>query len=146
MLIASKFEEIDPPDLDFWVYVTANAYTKADVINMECTMLAALVFQIMVPTAAHFLPLLQKANHCDGMHCALVEYLVELCLLDTRMLCCTPSHVVSAALLLSNELLGRKQLWPPAMVQLSRHPAKGLQSCVQVMRELLQLDRSCGQG
>lgn len=146
MLIASKFEEIEPPNLDFWVYITAKAFTEDDVINMECAMLAALGFQIMVPTAAHFLPLLQKANGCDHRHSALVEYLVELCLLDIRMLCYAPSHVVSAALLLSNKLLGRKQPWPPAMMQLSRHPAKSLQSCVQVMRELFQLDRACIQG
>jgi hypothetical protein len=41
------------------------------------------------------------------VHRHLAQYLLELGLLDIRMLRFTASHVVSAALLLSNELLGR---------------------------------------
>jgi len=146
MFIASKFEEIHAPELDFWVYITASAYTPEDVVLMECTMLTALNFQIMVPTAAHFLPLLQKANGCDDVHGALVEYIVELGLLDTRMLCYPPSHIVSAALLLSNELLGRVPVWPATMAQLSRRTGPVLRGCVEVMRELLELDRAALEG
>merc|ERR1719420_2732549 len=47
MFIASKFEEINPPELHDWVYITDNAYTKDDVLMMECTMLATLSFQIV---------------------------------------------------------------------------------------------------
>jgi len=141
MFIASKFEEIHAPELDFWVCITASAYTPEDVILMECAMLTTLNFKILVPTAAHFLPLLQKANGCDDVHGALVEYIVELGLLDTRMLCYPPSHVVSAALLLSNELLGRSSVWPTTMAQLSRRPGAVLRGCAEVMRELLELDR-----
>merc|ERR1711865_828439 len=54
MFIASKFEEISPPELHDWVYITDNAYTKNDVLMMECTMLTTLSFKIVVPTAAHF--------------------------------------------------------------------------------------------
>merc|ERR1719240_2090117 len=65
MFVASKFEEIHPPELHDWVYITDRAYTKQDVLLMECTMLSALGFQITVPTVAHFFPGLQKANGCN---------------------------------------------------------------------------------
>merc|ERR1719440_452002 len=62
MFIASKFEEINPPELHDWVYITDKAYTKQDVLMMEVSMLSVLSFQIVVPTCAHFFPSLQKAN------------------------------------------------------------------------------------
>jgi cyclin B len=142
MFIAAKYEEIHPPELREWVHITDNAYTKEDVLNMECSMLSVLNFQVTVPTAAHFFEPLQKANGCDGRHRALAQYILELGLLDIGMLQYTPSHVVSAALLLSNELLGRTSTWPGNMVQMSRHTETALRSCVDSYRHLLHLEKT----
>merc|ERR1712139_187952 len=68
MFIASKFEEINPPELHDWVYITDNAYTKDDVLMMECTMLSTLSFKIVVPTAARFFEHLATTNGCDAVH------------------------------------------------------------------------------
>merc|ERR1712028_56510 len=38
MFIASKFEEISPPELHDWVYITDKAYTQDEVLGMEVTM------------------------------------------------------------------------------------------------------------
>jgi len=146
MFIAAKFEEINPPELDFWVYITASAYTQEDLVNMECTVLTTLNFRIMVPTAAHFLALLKNANRCDSAHSSLAEYIIELALLDSRMLCYPPSHVVSAALLLSNELLRHEPTWSPTMVLLSHRTGPALRGCAEVLRELFDLDRACLEG
>merc|ERR1719498_2333085 len=62
MFIASKFEEINPPELHEFVHITDNAYTKDDVLVMECTMLTALNWKIVVSTAANFFERLQKVN------------------------------------------------------------------------------------
>lgn len=142
MFIASKFEEISPPELHDWVYITDKAYTKEDVLTMECTMLAKLSFKIVVTTPAHFLPGLQKANGCNIVHSELVQYIIELGLLDMRMLEFKPSQRVAAALLLSNELLGRVVVWPQNMVTASRHAEAALRSCVEISRQLLEADRA----
>jgi len=142
MFIASKFEEIQPPELHEWVYITDNAYKKEDVLVMECNMLTTLSFLIVVPTAAHFFEPLQKANGCDVVHRELAQYLLELSLLDLSILKYTPSHTAAAALLLSNELLKRQTLWPEAMVQQSCNTEEALQSCVKVLRQLLEADRA----
>merc|ERR550537_298302 len=55
MLIASKFEEIYPPETRDFVYITDNAYTKEEVLSMEVSMLTALGFNLCCPTVAHFL-------------------------------------------------------------------------------------------
>merc|ERR1719375_2077026 len=146
MFIASKFEEINPPELHDWVYITDKAYSNKDVLVMECMMLTTLSFNITVPTAAHFLNLLEKANGCDAVQRNVVLYLLDLGLLDTRMLQHTPSHVVSAAVLLSNELCRRGFLWPAAMRQLTGLTEINLQQCVGMLRELLEVDQANGGG
>jgi cyclin B len=142
MFMAAKFEEINPPEIHDWVYITDHAYTKEDVLIMECTILTALNFQIMVPTAAHFFELLARANSCDGVQRDLATYILDLGLLDIRMLQHAPSHMVSAALLLSNELLGRTPAWPATMVKHSRHAEATLRSCVEDLRRLLQAEHA----
>jgi cyclin B len=138
MFIAAKFEEINPPEVHDFVHITDNAYSKDDVLVMECTMLTTLNFQIVVPTATHFLERLQRVNRCDDAHREIAAYLIELGLLDMRMLRYSPSHIVSAALLLSNELLGKRPLWPPLMVQHSHHSEQALRACADEYRELLE--------
>jgi len=139
MFIAAKFEEIHPPEVQDFVHITDNAYSKDDVLSMELNMLTTLSFQIVVPTAVHFFERLQKANRCDEVHREVAGYLLELGLLDVRMLRYPPSHITSAALLLSNELMGRRgpQIWPQNMVQHSRHTEQALRGCAEEYRELL---------
>lgn len=146
MFVASKFEEIDPPELHQWVYITDKAYTKQEVLLMECTMLSALSFQIVVPTAAHFFPGLQKANGCNSVHCKLAQYILELGLLEIKLLRFTPSQTVSAALFLSNELLGHSPRWPQNIVQSSGHSEESLRPCLEILRTLFEQDRAMAPG
>jgi cyclin B len=138
--IASKFEEIHPPEINDWVYICDRAYTKDDILTTECTMLSTLSFQIMVPTAAHFFDFLEKANTCDDVHRSLAQYLLELGLLDIRMLKYQPSHVVSAALMLSNELMKRSTPWPVEMVLQSRASGDSLRPCADELRQIMESD------
>jgi len=142
MFVASKFEEITPPELHDWVFICDNAYTKEDLLKMECTMLSTLSFQIVVPTAAHFFDHLEQANGCDDVQRETARYLLELGLLDMRMLQYKPSHRVAAALWLSNDLFKRSPVWPAAMVEQSHHSEQELSSCVEQLRQLLEQDRA----
>ena len=46
MLIACKYEEIYPPIVKDFVYITDNAYTKEEILSMERKMLQTLDFNI----------------------------------------------------------------------------------------------------
>lgn len=137
MFVASKFEEITPPEVQDFVYITDNAYTRENLLQMECTMLTTLGFQLVSVTPVHFMDRLQRANRCNSLHRELAQYLVELALLDIKMVRHPPSRLVSAALLLSNELLGRYPVWPPTMVQQARHTEQQLRGCADEFRALL---------
>eukprot|EP00747_Dinoflagellata_sp_TGD_P056774 gnl/TRDRNA2_/TRDRNA2_150279_c0_seq5.p1 gnl/TRDRNA2_/TRDRNA2_150279_c0~~gnl/TRDRNA2_/TRDRNA2_150279_c0_seq5.p1 ORF type:complete len:507 (-),score=60.16 gnl/TRDRNA2_/TRDRNA2_150279_c0_seq5:257-1777(-) len=138
MLCASKFEQIDPPKACDYVHITDNACSREQIVTMEADLLSTLNFQLAVPTAAHFLGLLVPANCCDPVHCELAHYLVEMSLVSLYFIRYTPSHLVSAALLLSNELLGYCPTWPAKMVQCTQFTHDQLQECSLQLRKLLE--------
>eukprot|EP00931_Biecheleriopsis_adriatica_P120152 TRINITY_DN95282_c0_g1_i1.p1 TRINITY_DN95282_c0_g1~~TRINITY_DN95282_c0_g1_i1.p1 ORF type:complete len:536 (+),score=110.55 TRINITY_DN95282_c0_g1_i1:97-1608(+) len=138
MFIAAKYEEIDPPRVNDFVYITDNTYTRNEIMDMECTMLTALGFEIVMPTQAHFLEYMVKANGCsDPRHEETVKYLLELALVDTHMLKYKPSHLVAAAILLSNELF-ELSAWSSGMELICRHTEQELRGCADEMRRLLR--------
>lgn len=144
MFIASKFSLIasqDLPRVRDWVYITDHAYEQDEVHHMECHMLYVLDFRVMAPTAAQFFDFLQEANSCDDVHRALAQYILELGLLQIRMLEYTPSHVAASAILLSNRYMRRQPLWPDVMCQESRHSESALSECVEVFKELHEASR-----
>jgi hypothetical protein len=55
LLIASKYEEIYPPELKDFVFITDKAYNKEDVLQMEYNILNILSFDITFPTIHRFL-------------------------------------------------------------------------------------------
>jgi hypothetical protein len=141
MFIAAKFEEIEPPPVQDFAYITDNAYKKDEILNLECSMLTALGFQISSPTCAHFSDQLHKINDSDSKDLRIRElscYLSELALLEYRMIRFLPSHLVAATTLLSNELVGRDQTWPLHVAQQARYTEEQLRICVNELRALLQ--------
>jgi cyclin B len=46
LLITTKYEEIYPPNLKDFVYITDNAYTKEEILEMECDILCVLDFNL----------------------------------------------------------------------------------------------------
>ena len=55
MLIASKYEEIYPPELNDFLLVSENKFTRAEIIKMEKDLLATMNFMITVPSSFRFL-------------------------------------------------------------------------------------------
>lgn len=50
MLIASKYEEIYSPEIKDFIYITDNAYSKEDLLNMEYDILSKLGFSLTFPS------------------------------------------------------------------------------------------------
>mmetsp|Transcript_36263 Transcript_36263/g.92359 ORF Transcript_36263/g.92359 Transcript_36263/m.92359 type:complete len:87 (+) Transcript_36263:506-766(+) len=58
--------------------------------------------------------------------------------MDIGFISHSPSHLVSAAILLTNQLLGRKEVWPSNMVHHSQHKEDDLRGCAEDMRDVLE--------
>lgn len=57
MLIAAKYEEIYPPDVAEFVYITDDTYAKNQVLRMEQLILKVLSFDLSIPTVVMFVNL-----------------------------------------------------------------------------------------
>lgn len=137
MLIAAKFEEIYPPEVRDFVYITDKAYTKEEILNMEVQMLTALEFSINCPTIAHFFERYQRINRCSEAHRHLLQYVLELTLVDFKMLRYSSSHLAAAATLLSNKLLKIQPAWPQAMIRHTQQTEAMVKACAKEMCGLL---------
>lgn len=138
MFIACKFEEVNPPEVRQFVYITDNAYQKDEVLQMECLMLEVLEFKLMVPTVAHFFEHLMNANKCDFFQQQVVKYILELAILDIHMIRHLPSFLVTSALYLSNKKLGKSPVWPSDLASLSRCQESEIWTCHLELEMLLE--------
>src|SRR5438105_2289432 len=55
MFLASKYEEIYPPEVYDFVRITDDAYDEHEIFEMEEKMLRALTYRISIPTSYQFL-------------------------------------------------------------------------------------------
>lgn len=138
MFIAAKFEEIRPPTVSECVYVTDSAYSKQEILNTECCMLTVLDFEVVTPTALNFIEYVAAVICIEPIQREVAQYILELGLLDYKLIRHLPSELGSAALLLSNELLERQPVWPALAVQKSRYSEQALRTCVEELRRLVE--------
>ena len=101
MLIACKYEEIYPPIVKDFVYITDNAYSKEEILEMERKMLCALDFDIQITSAYRFLERYAKVLKADTLIFNLSRYLLELALVSYKMVRYSNSNLAASALYLS---------------------------------------------
>lgn len=66
MWIASKYEEIYPPNVNDFCYITDNTYSKEQMVAMEELILKKLKYELTVPTSKTFLRRLLQVRACMG--------------------------------------------------------------------------------
>lgn len=54
-MFARKYEEIYPPEVDEFVYITDDTYSKKQLLRMEHLLLKVLSFDMTIPTIHQFL-------------------------------------------------------------------------------------------
>lgn len=129
MWVSAKYEEIYPPTVSDFCYITDNTYDKSELIEMEEIVLKTLDYQLTVPTAKTFLRrLLQVCNPDEYLH-YLSNYLTELSLLDYGMLRFLPSLIAAAAVYLANLML-KRQPWDANLRHYSTYMPSDISSCV----------------
>lgn len=85
LLIITKYEEIYPPLLKDFIYITDNEYTAEEILDMEKKILFALDFDVSLCTSFRFLERFSKLSKTDSVTFCLAQYMLELGLLDSKM-------------------------------------------------------------
>ncbi len=79
MLVAAKYEEIWAPEVKDFVYISDEAYSREQILEMEKIMLNTLKFNLTVPTPYSFLARFLKAAGVDKESEARPAPTPELC-------------------------------------------------------------------
>ncbi len=136
-LLASKYEEIYPPEVRDLVHITDHAYTKADIVEMENEVINTLKFDLTVPTIHTFLCRHLKAAHADRTMVQMSCYLAERSLQEYSMLKFAPSVIAATTVLLSRKSLNRQSPWSPTMLKYSHYDEKDLKECLDAFQLVL---------
>ncbi|XP_075904263.1 cyclin-A2 [Nelusetta ayraudi] len=136
MLLASKFEEIYPPEVAEFVYITDDTYTKKQVLRMEHLVLKVLSFGLAAPTINQFLTQYFLHQPVSKQVENLAMYVAELSLVDCDpFLKYLPSLMAAAAFTLANNTVAGGS-WTKPLVEFSGYSLEELMPCIEDLHKL----------
>lgn len=139
MLIASKYEEVCPPHVEEFCYITDNTYTRDEMLSMERKILIFLNFEMTKPTTKSFLRRFVRAsqagNKAPSLHMEfLANYLAELTLMECSFLQYLPSLIAASTVFLSRLTLDfLTNPWNPTLAHYTGYKASQLKDCVMAI-------------
>uniref|UniRef100_A0A0R3RU23 Cyclin N-terminal domain-containing protein n=1 Tax=Elaeophora elaphi TaxID=1147741 RepID=A0A0R3RU23_9BILA len=102
LLLASKFEEIYPPEMKEFARITSYTFHEKEIMRMERIVFARVAYQLLAPTSWWFASRLLRMAHVPRIIYCMMRYLLELALLDHTFLDFRPSVIGAASFFLSN--------------------------------------------
>ncbi|XP_055907252.1 G2/mitotic-specific cyclin-A [Eupeodes corollae] len=130
MYIASKYEEIYPPDVAEFVFITDDTYTKGQVLRMEQIILKILSFDLCIPTSYAFLNTYAVLYDMPHQVKFLAQYISELSLLEgNTYLVYLPSLVSAAALALARYILDFP-IWCPELEEVTSYKLEDMKEII----------------
>ncbi|XP_030602628.1 cyclin-A1 [Archocentrus centrarchus] len=137
LLIAAKYEETSPPELNQFVYITDNTYTKKQLVRMEHAFLTLLGFNLAAPTTNQFLHLFMAIHSVCANTKNLALYIAELSLLEIDpFLQYTPSIVAAGAYCLATYTINNS-LWPDSLNAFTGYTMAEIWPCLADLHKLL---------
>ena len=95
MFLCSKYEDIYPPEVKDFIFMTDNAYTREELVEMESDILEKIQFNMTYPTSLRFLEIFKKLLNLKEIDFNRCRYLSEIALFDYH--CCHFSPSLIAA-------------------------------------------------
>ena len=137
LLLASKYEEIYPPEIRDLVYLTDHAYTKREILEMENQIVTALQYEMTVPTIHTFLCRYLKAAHADRAIVQLACYIAERCLQEYSMCSFLPSTTAATCIWIARKTIQRQSSWSPTLLKYTKLDEVDMESCADAMKVFL---------
>ena len=107
MFIASKYEEVLSPHVQNFKHVADDGFSEEEILKAERFVLAALNYDLSYPNPMNFLRRISKADNYDIQTRTLGKYLLEISLVDHRLMSFNPSHIAAASMYLARLILTR---------------------------------------
>uniref|UniRef100_A0A087YCE1 G2/mitotic-specific cyclin-B2 n=2 Tax=Poecilia TaxID=8080 RepID=A0A087YCE1_POEFO len=136
LLIAAKYEEIFPPELNEFVYITDCTYAKKQLLRMESVLLKVLDFKMAAPTTNQFLRLFMFIHSVCSTTENLAMYIAELSLLETDpFLQYTPSILAAGTYCLATYTI-HKSYWPDSLITFTGYTMEEIMPCLTSLHKL----------
>jgi len=136
MLLASKYEEIYPPSVDDFVYISDNTYSREEVLRMETVLLNSLKFALTNSTCWEFSRRYSAACGLDKRTTSLVAYITEAFLQEPLYLKFLPSQVGAGAVYLAL-FTTRQKPWTKTLERASRYSLPDLKDVIAALHQTM---------
>lgn len=137
MLLAAKYEEIYPPEIKDFIYISANTYTKDDILKMERLMLGAVEFNLTCPTIYPFVKRALQVVDAEQMCQHLALYIAEMSLVEYAMIQYSPSVVAAGCVYLARKLLQYTDPWNWILEHYTSHSMASLHAVTKHLHEIM---------
>lgn len=129
LLLAAKYEEIWPPEVKDCLHISANTYTREELLRCERSICAALSFKLTVPTPFPFMARLLEVTEADSTTRSFAFFYLEHALLDYNHLRFLPSEIANACVYLSHVTLRKADPWNYTLQHYSKAKTEAFYSC-----------------
>lgn len=136
MLLAAKYEEIHPPTVEDFVYITDFTYTREQVLATETHILDTLSFELVLSTPLSFLARLCHAVRLGHVEVCLAKYYAEWTIQDYAMLRYLPSQIAACAVALTLATIGCPP-WPHELSLASGYALGELRECMRALCNII---------
>lgn len=138
LLIASKYEEIYPPEVNSFVYICANTYSREALLTAERNVLLALEYKLSSPLAWHFLNWVGRRVKLNRDELHLAQFFLELTLQEREFTPFPRSLVAAAAINLACKIKRCDQEKVDHAVRESEYAEHEIVECAKQLNLLLQ--------
>ncbi|KAJ3508562.1 hypothetical protein NLJ89_g5687 [Agrocybe chaxingu] len=98
MFIAAKFEEVVSPSVSHFLMCADSSYTDSEILQAERYVLKTLDWNLSYPNPVHYLRRVSKADDYNVKVRTLGKYLLEIGVLEWRLIAAPPSLMAAASI------------------------------------------------
>ncbi|KAF8999074.1 cyclin-like protein [Cyathus striatus] len=132
--IATKFEEMYAPAVAELAFLSDNQYGTEDILKAERYILRTIEWDLRAPGPMGWLRRASKADDCEVQARTIAKYLLEIGLVEWRLINVVPSAMAAVALWLARLTLDRED-WTPNLEHYSTYAEKDLLSIAKIILE-----------
>lgn len=135
LMMAAKFDEIYWPNIEEYVFISANTYSKKKLLAAERIIWTKLNYQLCRPTAFNFL-----SRYCDALLFSekkllhLTQYIAYLSLIEYDLLKYLPSEIAAASAYLAAQYLGKENPWNATFEHYTQFTEPELVDCIAALK------------
>ncbi|KAL8771209.1 MAG: hypothetical protein Q9209_003380 [Squamulea sp. 1 TL-2023] len=137
MFIASKYEEVLSPHVQNFKHVADDGFSEEEILKAERFVLAALNYDLSYPNPMNFLRRISKADNYDIQTRTLGKYLLEISLLDHRLMKYPPSQIAAGAMYLARLILEKGE-WDATIAHYAGYTEHEIEPVFKLMVDYLR--------